>query len=357
MQSRGSHWVVGIDAGATSTKGILVNLKGEELASQQGSAFNLRFQKVSEFEETVFNLVHELISTAHLGGHAPGAIGIGVAGAGRERDQTMLRDAIAHRFPQSHVVLNHDAWIAHYGAFSGRSGILVTAGTGSIAFGRNEAGEEARAGGWGWMLGDEGSGWWIGREAIRAALAEWEGSGPATKITDLILEAFELSDIYDVIPEIYHEKIARRDIISLAKPVGELAKAGDEIAIDIYHRAGLALGRMAVTTARSLDIGPEELRVSMLGSIAVGDWDLVAEGVHQILDEYASTEGEPDSTPVEQAEEETEEKYPVPPMPEFPPKDLTINEEKGPLLIQPEMSAVRGAAQWAIDIFNERLFA
>jgi N-acetylglucosamine kinase-like BadF-type ATPase len=367
MQVRGSHWVVGIDAGATSTKGVLVNLKGDDLASGESSPFNLRFQKAGEFEEIVVQLVYDLINKAHLGGHVPGAIGIGVAGAGRERDRDMLHDAIANRFQQSVVLLHHDAYIAHYGAFAGRPGVLVTAGTGSIAFGRNAAGEERRAGGWGWMLGDEGSGWWIGREAIRAALAAWEGSGPDTRIEEMVCEHFYLETTYDVIPQIYREKIARRDVTLLAEPVAELAKAGDAVASRIYHEAGRALGRLAVVAGKHLGLARDELRVSMLGSISVGDWELLETGVWEILGDYSV--GTDDDAQDEKGEESSrEDSHAKSPgkelhtgdsvhMPQIPPKDLTLDEEKGPHLERPEMSAVRGAAQWAIDGLQHQMFA
>ncbi len=367
---RGSHWAIGIDAGATSTKGVVVNLKGEELATQETSPFNLRWQKVDEFESITYDLIHNLISSAHLGGHAPGGIGVGVAGAGREQDRTMLHDALANRFPQSRIYLHHDAWIAHYGAFSGGPGVLITAGTGSIAFGRNELGEEARTGGWGWLLGDEGSGWWVGREAVRAALAEWEGSGPPTKISPLLVETFDLDNTYDVISRVYHEKITRRDITLLAEDVGRLAKDGDMVAQKIYHRCGQELGKLAVITASKLGIEPEKLRVSMLGSIALGDWDLLATSVREVLEEYreqglikiaaASTPQESatkEKTPQGEGQEPSGQERVVPPMPQFPPKDLTLSEEPGPHLIRPEMTAVRGAAQWVIDQINEQMFA
>lgn len=360
---RGSHWAIGIDAGATSTKGVVVNLKGEELASEETSPFNLRWQKINEFEAIVFNLIHNLVNLAHLGGHSPGAIGVGVAGAGREQDRTMLHDALAQRFPQSRIYLHHDAWIAHYGAFSGHSGVLVTAGTGSIAFGRNDVGEEARSGGWGWLLGDEGSGWWIGREAVRAALAEWESSGPATKISQLLLDTFELENVYDVISKVYRDKITRRDLTLLAEDVGGLAKSGDAVARDIYLRCGNELGRLAVNTARKLEIAPRSLKVSMLGSIATGDWDLLAPSVQEVLDEYRDQSGEEEKSSGKPGAASAKQDVDgsagaaLPKMPQFPPKDLTLSTESGPHLIKPEMSAVRGAAQWAVDQINAQMFA
>lgn len=363
IQTRGSHWVVGVDAGATSTKGTLVNMKGEELAGAETTAFNLRFQKVDEFEETMFGLIYDLINRAHLGGHVPGAIGIGVAGAGRPQDREMLRDAIANRFQQSHVLLHHDAFIAHYGAFSGQPGVLVTAGTGSIAFGRNAEGEEARAGGWGWMLGDEGSGWWIGREAIRAALAAWEGSGPETAIEPMIRKTFDLSNTYDVIPHLYHEKISRRDVTTLAEPVGDLAKQGDSVAQQIYHEAGRQIGKFAVITAGKLAIPREKLRVSLLGSIAVGDWELLEKGVWELIDEYdvgesgeAKAGEDVAAGDAEKSDSETQAVETIQ-MPVFPARDLTIDEPVGPHLLRPEMSSVRGAAQWAIDTLQQQQFA
>ncbi|HEB85025.1 MAG TPA: hypothetical protein ENI92_08515, partial [Bacteroidetes bacterium] len=155
--------IFAIDAGGTATQALLGNLRGETFALVEGPAFNARQMDRDRFRRLIVKLYRDGVNQADLYGKLPDIIAAGVAGAGGEEVQARLKGVIERRWPRCTVLVQHDAFIAHYGAFEGRPGVMVTAGTGSIAYGRNAEGAEARAGGWGWMLGDEGSAWWIGR--------------------------------------------------------------------------------------------------------------------------------------------------------------------------------------------------
>jgi len=345
--------IVGIDAGATATKGILLARDGRTEYTVEERGFNLRTANVLKFRDLAVGLIRELFHKADLIGHLPDAIAVGVAGAGTEEERKMLRDTLASRFPNLLVLVHHDAFIAHYGAFRGEPGVLVTSGTGSIAFGKNEQGVEARAGGWGWMLGDEGSGWWVGREALRAALAEWEGSGPKTAITPMILDALDVETAYDVVPQLYADRIHRSDIAALARDVAQLAlEEKDEVATRILHVAGRQLGNLAVRAAHVLRIPPEELTVALLGSLALGGGKLIESGVLEVLSEYKETLAEPDA-----AAEQVDEDPGVVKMPAYPPTDLTMESSNGPRLITAQDDAVHGALLWAGDNVLKRRFA
>jgi len=382
--SGGGNWVVAIDAGGTSTNAMLCSRSGEELATTVGESFNLRNKRVEALRHTVVNIVNNLFGDAQVMGRIPSMISIGAAGAGREQERKFIKDTIKARYPQSAVLVHHDAFIAHYGAFGGGEGVVVTSGTGSIAFGKNSIGGEARSGGWGWMLGDEGSGWWIGRESIRAALAHWEGSGPKTEITGLLKERFKVSSIYKVIPEIYSSDFRREDIADLSEHINKLARDGDQVAKKIMSKAGMEMGRMAVSTARTLKIPPEKLYVALLGSVGTKGGTLIENGVKECLknynleDESVGLENIPDQLEEnpdqlslngiesKNVEEGEGEDLPIPEQSynptfgrtirEFPPKDLRVDIGKGPGLIKPMESALWGAARWGIDTLNRKAF-
>jgi N-acetylglucosamine kinase-like BadF-type ATPase len=350
MSTFQKRWIVAIDAGATTTKAMLCDHQGRMHSETSDSPLKLNLMNHERLYKLLARVVLRLFSRAKISGSLPNAIVIGAAGGGDKNARIMLKSIVRNRYPDAEIFITHDAYIAHYGAFSGNAGVLVTSGTGSIAFGRNDENVEARSGGFGWKLGDEGSGYWIGREAIRAALAVWEGSGEPTKLTDLIQDKFELKDVYGIVPKIYQDDINNSEISQLSEQVHKLALEGDTVSEQIIKNAGVELGIMAVKVAKTLNISPENLNVSLLGSVALGGGDLINSGVVSILDKYKSENSFDDS------EVKTDDGSSIPKMPEYPPKDLTIIQKSGPNLIQAAENALFGAARWAIADMTRRKF-
>src|ERR1043166_1293116 len=162
-----SMHVLGIDAGGTKTVCLLADAQGHTVSEGRGPGANLH----AAGELAVEKVLHEVMDTA-IGDRAitPAAICVGIAGVDRE-DEARIVTATMRRTPRhSRVLVVNDALIALVAGARDAAGIVVIAGTGSIAYGRNVAGEAARAGGWGHMIGDEGSGYWIGREALTAVM-------------------------------------------------------------------------------------------------------------------------------------------------------------------------------------------
>ena len=118
----------------------------------------------------------------------PAAICLGIAGVDRPDDARVVREIMKRIGYKAKVLVVNDALVALEAGAPDQPGVVVIAGTGSIAYGRNEQNQAARAGGWGYMLGDEGSGYWIGRAALRAVLREADRRGPATQLTGLLLQ-------------------------------------------------------------------------------------------------------------------------------------------------------------------------
>ena len=120
----------------------------------------------------------------------PAAICLGIAGVDRPNDAAVVRGIMKRIGFKARVLIVNDALIALETGAPGQPGVVIISGTGSIAYGRNAAGEAARSGGWGYVLGDEGSGYWIGRAALRAVLREADHRGPATALTPMLLDHF-----------------------------------------------------------------------------------------------------------------------------------------------------------------------
>ena len=152
------------------------------------------------------------------------------------------------------VHVSNDALIALWGALAGREGVAVLAGTGSIALARSADGREARSGGWGYLLGDEGGGYWLGRQAIAAYLGWLEGRAPSGALVDLVGQAIgrRVQTVPEVIAWVSAAASHVSRLASLAPLVSGAADAGDDSAVDILSRAGQALAELAVSAARQL---------------------------------------------------------------------------------------------------------
>ncbi len=153
---------------------------------------------------------------------------------------------------------------------AGRPGVVVIAGTGTIAYGENSRGRCATASGWGFLLGDEGAGFWIAREAIAAACRAYDGRGEETALSPMLLAEAGVSDLWDLHYLIYSERISRSDIANLARVVPTAAAEGDQAARRILREAGGELGLAAGTIARRLAMHRGRTKVGTVGGVFGG---------------------------------------------------------------------------------------
>jgi N-acetylglucosamine kinase-like BadF-type ATPase len=187
---------------------------------------------------------------------------LGFSGGPADKE-TILREMIA----SEQMTVTHDALVALSGATAGEPGVIAIAGTGSIAFGRNAAGKTARAAGWGYMFGDEGSGFYITRQALRAALRSEEGWGPATSLSSVLLEATGAPDVNQLLHRLYTPEFPRSRIAALAKLVDQAAENGDATASNILNEAAQQLAIIAAAVRGQLFKPGEAARVSYVGGV------------------------------------------------------------------------------------------
>jgi N-acetylglucosamine kinase-like BadF-type ATPase len=180
--------------------------------------------------------------------------------------------ALLHELIESdHTTITHDAMIALAGATSGEPGIIVIAGTGSMAFGQNLRGESARAGGWGYIFGDEGGAFDIARQALRAVLREHEGWGARTALTPALLESAGATDANEMLHSFYTAAWPRARVADLAKTVSRIAQEGDPIALRLLHQAAQELALLAGSVRRQLWNEAEPVVVSWAGGAFQSD--------------------------------------------------------------------------------------
>jgi N-acetylglucosamine kinase len=163
------------------------------------------------------------------------------------------------------LIVTTDAVIALAGATSAGVGIAVIAGTGAIAFGRNAEGRVARAGGWGYVFGDEGSGFDTVRQAMRAALRMEEGWGPPTSLRAALLGATGARDANDMLHRFYGDEWPRARVAALGPLVDAAALEGDGVAIEILSRAAQELALLTAAVRRQLWKPGEAVEVATIG--------------------------------------------------------------------------------------------
>jgi N-acetylglucosamine kinase-like BadF-type ATPase len=259
--------VLGIDAGGTKTVCFLADEEGRVLAEARGGGANL--QSAGELE--VEKVLHQVMEAA-LAQHdvRPAATCLGIAGVDRAGDAEAVRGIMRRIGFRTRTLVVNDAMIALVAGAGDEPGVVVVAGTGSIAYGRNAAGQAARAGGWGYLLGDEGGGFWIGRAALLAVVRQFDGRGPATLLTEMVLQHMHLASPTELIHEIYYRDLQRHAIAGLAALVQDATDAGDAVAAHILVRAGDELAAAAASVITRLGMRGEAFSIVLAGGIFRG---------------------------------------------------------------------------------------
>ena len=258
-----SH-VLGIDAGGTKTVCLLADDQGRLVAEARRGGANL--QAVGELE--VEKVLHEVMEEA-LGERpiTPAVICLGIAGVDRPDDSAVVRGIMKRIGYKARIVIVNDALVALEAGAPGQPGVVVISGTGSIAYGRDAKGQAARSGGWGYVLGDEGSGYWIGRAALRAVLREADRRGPATLLTKLLLEHFGVAQAQGLIHQVYNTNLKLAAIGALATSVQSAFSQGDLVALGILRGAANELEASALSVAGRLELKGEPFVFILAGGI------------------------------------------------------------------------------------------
>jgi N-acetylglucosamine kinase-like BadF-type ATPase len=274
-------FVLGIDAGGTKTVCLLADTHGRIIAEARGTGANL--QAVGELE--VEKVLHDVMERA-IGDRPvlPAVICLGIAGVDRPDDAAAIRSIMRRIGYKARVLIANDALIALVAGIAHDPGVVIIAGTGSIAYGRNARDEAARAGGWGYVLGDEGSGYWIGRQALRAVVRHADGRGRATALTPYVFAHFGVSRAQELVHAIYHRNLRPSAIAAVTRAVQQAANDGDEAALTILSVGARELGGCAASVVRQLDLANEPFTFVFAGGTLQAVPRLATELEHMLLD-------------------------------------------------------------------------
>ena len=256
--------VLGIDVGGTKTVCLLANEEGTILSKAREAGANLQGAGELALEKVLHSVMEAALAGQHL---TPSAICLGIAGVDRPEDQDVVRGIMDRIGYKAKILIVNDALIALQAGIGDAPGIVVVSGTGSIAYGRNARGDAARAGGWGYVLGDEGSGYWIGRVALRAVARHADGRGRETSLTPRLLGHFGLSGAAELIHKVYHEELAPAAIGALARYVQEARDDGDVVASVILDQAAEELAATAAAVMKRLEMDHESFSFVLAGGM------------------------------------------------------------------------------------------
>ncbi|MEJ1113183.1 BadF/BadG/BcrA/BcrD ATPase family protein [Paenarthrobacter sp. CCNWLY172] len=252
-----SGTVIGLDIGGTKTRGVRFQ-NGAPVRDESAGSSNV--QNVSR-EQAAANLA-ELFGK--IGGGEIDEVYAGAGGIDTEEDAQALADLIAPHAPGAHITVVHDSRLL-LAAGGASAGVAVIAGTGSAAWGKNDAGEEARAGGWGYLLGDEGSGYWLGREAVRHSLRRMNQGLEPDALSRALLDSCGVDEPGKLIAMFHSPDTGRRYWAQQARLVVEAADAGDDISQAMVEQAGRDLADLARQAVRQLGMDGPVILGSGLG--------------------------------------------------------------------------------------------
>ena len=244
-------YIIGIDGGGTGTVGTLTTETGQPLAQVQLGPSNYHVVGEAKTQTVLKSVVGELCEKAGIPSTSSIHFCLGMAGLGRAEDKKVIGRICDELGINENCILTHDAHIALVGGTEKQHGIIVISGTGAIVYGISADGKEARASGWGYLLGDEGSGYDIAIKGLRAVARAADGRGRSTELTNRILNALELNEPGDLIR--WAHAASRDAIAQLAKVVFDAAQTTDVTAEQIVDEAAAELVCAASSVMEQLE--------------------------------------------------------------------------------------------------------
>jgi len=294
-------YYLGVDGGASKTAALVTDDTGRPLGDGIAGPSNHLRVGIETAARNIERAVNKALVTADVASREIIWTYCGIAGADHPAHRQEVVDSLSVFFPRGNFTVDNDARIALTGAIGFGPGVVVIAGTGSVAVGRNAAGDEARAGGWGPIVGDEGSGYAIARAGLAAVLRAHDGRGPATLMTELLKRDYAMTPP-DLPRFVYAQTTHADDIARVGKLVIDAAENGDALAMEIVTRSGGELGRAVLAVAQRLGLTSSDFPVAYVGGAFNAGETLIAPMRTAVLAEAPNARiGPPAHTPVEGA--------------------------------------------------------
>ncbi len=260
-------YFLGIDGGGTKSKAVLIDSNFVRVAECKSGPTNFLVIGTDKVCETLLNLINACVEKSNIPAKNIASIVLGTTGAGRISDANKLKKEFLQNAKKKQIDINSfivvsDARIALEGAFSGEPGSILIAGTGSIMFGKDKNEKIYRVGGFGRYIGDDGSGFGIGRKGLIAVAKNLDGRGEDSLITQYVAEQFNIKTPDELITEVYNNNF---EIPSIAPLVIKAAEYGDEVCKNILDEESDEL-LLHIKAMQKL-INQPVLHVALIGSL------------------------------------------------------------------------------------------
>ncbi|MCX7568821.1 N-acetylglucosamine kinase [Tumebacillus sp. DT12] len=257
---------VGIDGGGSKTRALVATETGVLIADLLADGCNVN-RYGWERSQHVLDQLFEQIRAALPADTAVAAIYLGLAGIDREPDRRRMTEWASSRWTDCAVRVEHDGMPALAAGSGGRPGIVLISGTGSVAFGIDPSGRQDRAGGWGYLIGDEGSGYDIGRRALQAVMKSHDGLLPPTRLTALLLARYGVEHPTGLIPVVYSDTFSKERMAEVSRFVFAAVAEGDVVALRLLNGAADELGALVRVLLERLDFGDSLVPVVATGGL------------------------------------------------------------------------------------------
>jgi len=256
--------VLGIDAGGSKTVAWLADADGRVVGEGRGGGANLHSAGELATEKALFDVMHAALGDDES---MPAVICVGMAGMDRPDDEAIVRGILRRLGCRGQIVAVNDAHIALVAGAGEAPGVVVVAGTGSIAYGIGPAGTAARAGGWGEVYGDEGSAFWVGARALAAVVRAADRRGPATALSTLVLRHADADRIDGLVRQVHTRADRRQMIAAMAGLVAKAEADGDAVAGEILRSAASELVIATRSVVEQLGMRGERFHVVLSGGL------------------------------------------------------------------------------------------
>jgi len=271
------RYFLGVDGGGTKTQAVLVTENGELVSERTGGPTNILENGEEVFKKNMEDILKPLLMEAK--GEVISCLGMPAVGEFRDSENVIAQIVESTVGLKPTLVVN-DVVVGWASGTLGQDGVHIVSGTGSIVYGRHGK-KETRVSGWGSIMGDEGSAYYIGVETLRVVSKQLDGRLEKTMLCDFIFEKLNLRDHYDFIQWIYDPHSDRRSkIASVAVLTYEMAKRGDKFALEILEKASEELACAVITAAKKLEL--TNPLVSCSGSVLVKN-EIVREKFEEIV--------------------------------------------------------------------------
>jgi N-acetylglucosamine kinase-like BadF-type ATPase len=260
-------YVIGLDAGSSKTQVVVLDETRRELGRGNGGPGNYHSAGKENTLSAIQHAINEALQQASLTRAQIQHACFALSGVDRSADRLVAESFAQAALPNVPTVICNDAIAALYSGTGKADGIVVIAGTGSIVYGFAPDGRKARAGGWGYHLGDEGSGWWIAEQSLFAIVRAHDGRAPMTTLLARYLAQLQLTKPEDLIGWAYSDAWTRDQVAALAPLTFAAAQTGDAVALSIVNQGATALAQAVQVVARKLDMHTAPFTVVMVGGL------------------------------------------------------------------------------------------